>query len=82
MLSQVAKRTVQSSVRSLSTARVLLTETPSGQGRSPFNDREKAEETVYIKKHEAEQLKALREKLEKQKEAISELESEINKLKK
>lgn len=77
MLSQVAKRT---SIRSFSRARVLLSDGVTGN--DAFSDREKAQENIYIKKHEAEQLKALKEKLEQQKQAISDLEKEIKDLKK
>lgn len=83
MLSQsIARRTIQSSIRSFSTARVCLNEGSTGQGKDGFADREKAQENYYIKKHEADQLKALREKLENQKKAVSDLEQEIKDLKK
>lgn len=82
MLSQfIAKRTLQSSVRLFSTSRIALVDSPNAQNDA-FSDREKAQENVYVKKHEAEQLKKLREKLDQQKETIDKLESEINKIKK
>lgn len=50
--------------------------------KSGFNDKERAEENVYVKKHEAEQLKALKEQLAKQKETIDKLSDEIKSFKK
>lgn len=47
-----------------------------------FKDRESAQEGAYIKKHEAEQLKKLREKLEEQKKVVLDLETELKNLKK
>lgn len=83
MLSQlVAKRTLQSSVRQFSTARIALGNDTPNANNDAFSDREKAQENVYVKKHEAEQLKALREKLQQQKESINKLENEINNIKK
>lgn len=83
MLSQlVAKRTLQSSVRQFSTARVALGTDSPNANNDAFSEREKAQENVYVKKHEAEQLKALREKLQQQKESITKLEDEINNIKK
>ncbi|ODQ68258.1 hypothetical protein NADFUDRAFT_68527 [Nadsonia fulvescens var. elongata DSM 6958] len=52
---------------------------PSGKGDS-FTSREKGAEDYYVRKHEAEQLAALREKLKAQKEHVSDLESQINDL--
>lgn len=82
MLSQlVTKRTLQSSVRQFSTARVAMN-TPNLGSTNRFSEKERAEENVYAKKHEAEQLKNLREKLQQQKESINKLEEEINNIKK
>lgn len=64
------------STRSFSTGRVVFAE------KSGFNDKERAEENVYVKKHEAEQLKALKEQLAKQKETIDKLSDEIKSFKK
>lgn len=61
-------------------ASVVRSDAPSKQ--DAFSDREKAQENIYIKKHEAEQLKALREKLDQQKETIDKLEKEIKGYKK
>ncbi|WPK26191.1 hypothetical protein PUMCH_003539 [Australozyma saopauloensis] len=47
-----------------------------------FKDREAANENVYVKKHEAEQLKKLKEQLEKQKKVVEDLNKEIDNLKK
>lgn len=66
------------SVRSISTARTLLTE----GSKDAFTDRERAQEAAYIKKHEAEQLKALKEQLAQQKETIDKLSEEIKSMKK
>lgn len=90
MMSQViAKRAAVSArpmVRSFASSTRMMADNNSegatGAGKDAFGDREKAQENYYIKKHEAEQLKNLREKLEKQKEAINNLENEINNLKK
>ncbi|CDK29551.1 unnamed protein product [Kuraishia capsulata CBS 1993] len=45
---------------------------------SPQQKREKAQEDLYIKKHQAEQLAALKEQIKKQKESLDELEKKIN----
>ncbi|CUM67786.1 uncharacterized protein PRCAT00005491001 [Priceomyces carsonii] len=82
MLSQLTKQTLRSSVRSFSMTRVVATEGSINQANDSFSDKERAQETVYIRKHEQEQLKALKEKLEKQKETISKLEDQIDGLKK
>jgi len=81
MLSQITRRQLVSSVRTFSTARVALSEGAINQANDAFSDKEKAQENLYIKKHEQEQLKALREKLQQQKEAIDQLETEIEKMK-
>ncbi|CAK7901239.1 ATPase inhibitor, mitochondrial [[Candida] anglica] len=78
MLSQVSKRAF--SVRAFSTSRVSLT-APPPSGNNSFNDREKAQEGAYIKKHEAEQLAKLREELAKQKESLNKLEDQIKDIK-
>lgn len=67
------------SIRSISITRPALVD---NVGKDAFNDREKAQESAYIKKHEAEQLKALKEQLDKQKETIDKLSDEIKGLKK
>lgn len=82
MLSQISKRSLQSSVRAFSTARVAMSEGAINQANDAFSEKEKAAENVYVKKHEAEQLRALKEKLQKQKETIDKLEDEISNLKK
>ncbi|ODV74981.1 uncharacterized protein CYBJADRAFT_166752 [Cyberlindnera jadinii NRRL Y-1542] len=45
-----------------------------------FNKREKAQEDLYIRQHEKEQLEALKESLKKQKESLDELEKKIDDL--
>lgn len=74
----LARRTPQLSTRSFSVARTAL----SNQSGGPFDDRERAQENVYIKKQENERLKKLREKLEEHKDSINKLEEEIKKIKK
>jgi small-conductance mechanosensitive channel len=82
MFTAITKRSIQrSSIRSFSMSSVARTnEAPSKQ--DAFGEREKAQENVYIKKHEAEQLRALKEKLEQQKQTIDKLEKEIKDIKK
>lgn len=82
MLSRTIARRAALSTRALHTSRVLATEGATNAANDLFAEREKAQENVYIKKHEAEQLKKLREKLEQQKETINNLEKEISDLKK
>ena len=71
MLSQVSKRFA---VRTLSTSRAAFS--PAGD---KFNDKERAEEAAYIKKHEAEQLSKLKEQLDKQREEIDKLKEQLDK---
>ncbi|EGV62728.1 hypothetical protein PSN45_000682 [Yamadazyma tenuis] len=80
----LARSFARQSVRSLSTTRVVLSsnEGATAAGKDAFSDRERAQETAYVKKHEAEQLKALKEQLAKQKETIDQLAQEIKSLKK
>ncbi|KAK6456216.1 ATPase inhibitor mitochondrial precursor [Scheffersomyces xylosifermentans] len=83
MLSSIAKRNLpRASARAFSTSRVALSEGAINNANDAFSEKERAQENVYIKKHEAEQLKALREKLEKQKQTIEKLEKEIDDIKK
>ncbi|AMD20094.1 HCL057Wp [Eremothecium sinecaudum] len=44
-----------------------------------FRKREKAQEDMYVKQHEKEQLKRLREKLQEQQKKIDSLEQQIQK---
>lgn len=74
----LSRSIAKQSVRSISTARTLLSEV----GKDAFSDRERAQEANYIKKHEAEQLKALKEQLAQQKETIDKLAEEIKNMKK
>lgn len=53
--------------------------TRSDGSSDSFTKREKAQEDFYVKKHQAEQLAALREQLAKQKEQIDELTQKISK---
>lgn len=67
-------------VRTFSVSRAVALEQPSKT--DAFKDRENAQENVYIKKHEAEQLKKLKERLDEQKKAVDQLEKDIQDLKK
>lgn len=51
-------------------------------GSKAFNEKEKAQEDLYIRQHEKEQLKALKESLKKIKEETSLLEEHIEKIEK
>lgn len=78
MLRQLAtKRNI--AIRSFSVTPAMRVDAPSKS--DAFKDRENAQENVYIKKHEAEQLKQLRERLEQQKKAVEQLEKDIKDLK-
>lgn len=66
--------------RSFSVSSTVRVDSPSKT--DAFKDRENAQENVYIKKHEAEQLRKLKVKLEEQKKAVEQLENEIKDLKK
>lgn len=74
MLSQVSKRAL--SARAFSTTRVALL---GPTGNDAFAEREKGQESAYIRKHEAEQLAQLKEELAKQKESIEKLEEQLSK---
>lgn len=79
MLRQLAtKRTI--ATRGFSVSRAALTEQPSKS--DAFKERESAQENAYVKKHEAEQLRKLREKLDEQKKVVDQLEKEIKEMKK
>lgn len=80
MLAQTIRTTSRISVRAFSVSRAALTDGSIVQDRSSFSEKERAQETAYIKAHEAEQLKKLRKKLEDQKQTINELEKEIDNL--
>lgn len=79
MLKQFTARS-GSAVRSLSSTTRVLFDKPSKS--DSFKEREAANENMYVKKHEAEQLRKLREQLEKQKKVVEDLSNEIDKLKK
>lgn len=79
MLRQLTTKRI-SAVRNLSVSRVARIENPSRT--DSFKERENAQENAYVKKHETEQLKQLKEKLEQQKKAVDEIETEIKNLKK
>ncbi|GMM38288.1 hypothetical protein DASC09_056270 [Saccharomycopsis crataegensis] len=51
-------------------------------GSKAFSEKEKAQEDMYIKEHEREQLKKLKDSLAKIKEQTATLESEISKIEK
>ncbi|CAI5757528.1 unnamed protein product [Candida verbasci] len=79
MLSQITKR---SFIRSFSTSRLVLTEGAIPKSKGSFQDKERAQENVYIKQQEAAQLKKLKEKLQQQQETIDKLETELKNHKK
>lgn len=76
MLRQIATRRV-ASVRAFSVTRPAFAD-----GKDSFKEREAASEAAYVKKHEVEQLKALKEQLAQQKKTVKDLEKEIKELKK
>ncbi|EGW35018.1 uncharacterized protein SPAPADRAFT_58152 [Spathaspora passalidarum NRRL Y-27907] len=55
-----------------------MTEGAINQTGDKFAEKERAQENLYIKKHEAEQLKKLKERLQQQKETLDQLEKDIN----
>ncbi|KAG7660793.1 uncharacterized protein J8A68_005755 [[Candida] subhashii] len=79
MLSQITKRSITrtSFIRNFSISRIAMTEGAIPQGSDAFAEKERAVENLYIRKHEAEQLKELKKKLEQQKETIEKLEKEL-----
>lgn len=81
MLSRAIKSSsasAASTVRYFSTSRAMFIESGSNIGRDSFHEKERAQENVYIKKHEAAQLKKLKEKLQQQEETINKLEKELD----
>lgn len=64
--------------RAFSTARPVFADSKTDS----FKQREAADENVYVKQHEAEQLKKLKEKLEEQKKVVDKLEKDLKDLKK
>lgn len=52
------------------------------QSEDSFTKKEKANEDFYVKQHEKEQLRRLRERLQKNKEELKNIEDEMNALKK
>lgn len=79
MLRQLATKRIQG-VRAFSVSRAVAVDQPTKN--DAFKDRENAQENVYIKKHEAEQLKKLKDQLAEQKKAVEQLENDIKDLKK
>ncbi|RLV94364.1 hypothetical protein JA1_001840 [Spathaspora sp. JA1] len=79
MLSFTARRSVvrASFIRNFSSARIAMTEGAINETGDKFAEKERAQENLYIKKHEAEQLKKLRERLQQQKETLDQLEKDI-----
>ncbi|CAN6619539.1 F(1)-ATPase inhibitor IF(1), mitochondrial [Trichomonascus vanleenenianus] len=55
---------------------------PEQGGSDAFNKRERAQEDYYVRQHEAEKLKALREELQKAKEERQKSDDNIEKLNK
>ncbi|CAN3375386.1 hypothetical protein DIURU_002417 [Diutina rugosa] len=78
MLAQTIRTTSRISVRAFSVSRAALLDGSIVQDKGSFSEKERAQETAYIKAHEAEQLKKLRKKLEEQKQTINDLEKEID----
>lgn len=79
MLRQLTARSTPA-IRRFSLTQRAMTEGPNKS--DSFKDREAANENVYVKKHEAEQLKKLREQLDRQKKVVEDLSKEIDNLKK
>lgn len=79
MLRQLTARSAPT-VRHFSLTQRALTN--GSNSSDSFKEREAANENVYVKKHEAEQLKKLKEQLEKQKKVVEDLSKEIDNLKK
>lgn len=72
----IAKRSLQTTfIRGISQSRVVLSDLP----KDNFSSKERAQENVYVKQKETEQLKALREKVEKQQKTIDDLKLKIKK---
>lgn len=82
MFNSIAKRTGVQSVRAFSTSRVAATKGTVSSGSKAFDDKEQAQENMYIRKHEQEQLQKLREKLDQQKATIDKLQKDVDSLKK
>lgn len=78
MFRQLATKRI-AGARSFSRSTIAMVDQPSKA--DAFKDRENAQENVYIKKHEAEQLKQLKERLAEQKKAVDQLEKDIKDLK-
>ncbi|GEQ68868.1 hypothetical protein JCM33374_g2537 [Metschnikowia sp. JCM 33374] len=77
MLRQITTKRI-AAVRSFSVTRPAA----ANGGKDSFKEREAASEAAYVKKHEAEQLKELKEKLAEQKKTVQNLEKELKNLKK
>ncbi|CAM9013325.1 unnamed protein product [Wickerhamomyces anomalus] len=82
MSSQLALRRALVSARSMRVGVRAYTEGATGSNRpessgDSFTKREKANEDYYVRKHEQEQLTALKESLKKQKENIADLEEKM-----
>lgn len=79
MLRQLAARNTTKSIRAFSISIRAMVDGPSKS--DSFKERESAQEGAYIKKHEAEQIKKLRERLEEQKKVVDKLEQDIKNIK-
>lgn len=79
MLRQLTARSTPA-IRRFSLTQRAMSDGPNKS--DSFKDREAANENVYVKKHEAEQLKKLKEQLERQKKVVEDLSKEIDNLKK
>lgn len=84
MVFALARRSVISNTISkrLAISARTYSEGAVGSGSQAFNKREKAEEDLYVREHEQEQLKKLRDSLAQIKEQTSQLESQIKNIEK
>lgn len=83
LIDMLARRALTAVPRRIVSVRAY-TEGATGATRSDgsadsFTKREKAQEDFYIRKHQAEQIAALKEQLAKQKSQLEDLEKNINK---
>lgn len=73
MYSPIVKRSVQrASTRAFSQTRAALS-------KDAFSEKEQAQENVYMRQKETEQLKALKEKIAHQEKTIEDLKAQVNK---
>ncbi|GMG22844.1 unnamed protein product [Ambrosiozyma monospora] len=75
----LALPTKRISLRMYSSSEGATGATRPSSSSDAFTKREKAQEDLYVKKHEADQLAKLKADLEKHKKELEELEKQINK---